>query len=81
LKQSGVPLLAPPVTFLPAGEDGASRRGRYEEHHLKGWPEGEAHGLAKCTEHPTCAVRVTYVSFPLVKKILLDGGSPYVEIG
>ncbi|MGD9712717.1 MAG: hypothetical protein AB7V46_11685 [Thermomicrobiales bacterium] len=70
------------VSFLPLSESGESRRGRYEEHYLKGWPEADAHGLKQCTEHSeTCAVRVTYVNIGFVRQVLFDGGGPFPELG
>jgi hypothetical protein len=74
-------LAAGRLSFLPLSESGEARRGRYEEHYLKGWPEGKAHGLSKCPEHPTCAIRVTYISVGIVRQVLFDGGGPFPELG
>lgn len=57
-------------------------RGRYEHHYLKGWPEGESEGLSRCDEHgDTCAMSVTYIEARIVRKILFDGGGPFMELG
>lgn len=70
------------VTFRPSVHDSQVQRGRYEEHYLKGWPEGEAYGLKHCEEHSeTCAVRVTYISMAIVRQIIFDGGGPFLELG
>ena len=75
-------LTSPPFTFLPSADDGASRRGRYEEHYLKGWPEGVVYGLKQCTEHSeTCAVRVNYISMAIVRQVIFDGGGPFTALG
>lgn len=62
-------------------EMGGRRRGRYEDHYLRGWPAGEAYGFKQCAEHsPTCAVRVTYISMAIVRQVIFDGGGPFLDL-
>ena len=81
MKSRFAPLSAEPLRFLPLSEDGAGVRGRFEIHYTEAWPEAESAGLEKCDEHgDTCAKKVTYMSAPIVRKVIMKRG-PFLDLG